>query len=158
MEMAVFGEHASNCKGSIAISTKEQAMASIHRDILIDVPAAALWDAMRDVGALHTRLAPGFITHCEMDGDAARKIRFANGIEAREIIISIDDARRRIVWSAAGGRLTHHNASTEITAAGDARCHVAWIADLQPMAPAVATMIEAGLAAMKAHAEATAPG
>lgn len=134
-------------------------MASIHRDITINAPAAALWDAMRDVGALHTRLAPGFITHCEMDGsiegEVARQIRFANGIEVREVIITIDDAARRLVWSAAGGRLTHHNASAQVFAEGEGRCRFVWIADLLPhaMAPAVTAMIEDGLRAMKAHAE-----
>lgn len=130
-------------------------MASIHRDIVINTPAAALWDAMRDPGALHTRLAPGFIAHCEMEGDAARNIRFANGMEARELIITIDDERRRIVWSAQSERLTHHNASTQIHEEGTTRCRVVWIADLLPdaIAPAVTAMIEAGLQAMKAHAE-----
>lgn len=130
-------------------------MASIQREITINAPAAAIWDAVRDVGALHTRLAPGFITHCEMDGDDARKIRFANGIEAREVIVTIDDAARRLVWSAAGARLTHHNASAQVFDEGEDRCRFVWIADLLPhaMAPAVTGMIEAGLQAMKAHAE-----
>jgi carbon monoxide dehydrogenase subunit G len=134
-------------------------MASIQRDITINVSPAALWDAVRDVGALHTRLAPGFITHCELDdsveGEVARKIRFANGIEAREVIITVDDEARRLVWSAAGARLTHHNASAQLFDAGDGRCRFVWIADLLPhaMAPAVTGMIEAGLQAMKVHAE-----
>lgn len=130
-------------------------MASIHRDILIDAPSAALWDALSDLGALHTRLVPGFVTHCEMDGDEARRIRFANGVEARETIISRDAATQRVAWSATGGRLTHHNASAQVFDEGAARCRVVWIADLLPhaMAPAIAAMIEAGLQAMKAHAE-----
>lgn len=134
-------------------------MASIRREILVDTPAAALWDAMRDVGALHTRLAPGFIADCAMDGDDARQIRFANGLTAREVIVDIDDPARRIAWSAAGGRLTHHNASTQIFDEGSTRCRVVWIADLLPhaLAPAVAGMIEAGLRVMKAHAETTRP-
>jgi carbon monoxide dehydrogenase subunit G len=134
-------------------------MASIHRDTLIAAPAAALWDAMRDVGALHTRLVPGFVTHCEMDGAAARKLRLANGMEAREVIVTVDDEQRRIVWSAAGGRLTHHNASAQVFDTGEARCRVVWIADLLPdaLAPAIAEMIQAGLAAMKSHAEHVAP-
>ncbi|CAM3907306.1 SRPBCC family protein [Roseateles saccharophilus] len=130
-------------------------MASIHRDILIHAPATALWDALLDIGALHTRLAPGFVTHCEMDGDAARQIRFANGVEARELIVTVDGASRRLVWSAAGGRLTHHNASAQVFDEGGTHCRVAWIADLLPdaMAPAITRMIEAGLLAMKTHAE-----
>ena len=92
-----------------------------------------------------TRLVPGFVTHCEMDGDAARKLRFANGAEAREVIVSVDDAMRRIAWSAAGGRLTHHNASAQVFDQGDGRCRVVWIADLLPdaLAPAIAEMIQA---------------
>ncbi len=134
-------------------------MACIHREILVDTPAAALWDAMRDAGALHTRLAPGFIADCTMDGDDARQVRFANGLSAREVIIDIDDQARRIAWSAAGGRLAHHNASTQVFDEGGTRCRVVWIADLLPhaLAPAIAGMIEAGLQAMKAHAETTRP-
>ncbi|WP_457422266.1 SRPBCC family protein [Roseateles sp. P5_E7] len=135
-------------------------MASIHREILVDVSAATLWDAMRDPGALHTRLAPAFITECTMDGDEARQLRFANGMTARELIIDINDDTRRIAWSAVGGRLTHHNASTQIFDEGGSRCRVVWIADLLPhaLAPAVAAMIDAGLQAMKAHAEQVAAG
>ena len=132
-------------------------MASIHRDIDIRAPGSALWEALRDVGALHTRLVPGFVTHCEMDGPDARRLRFANGVEARELIVTVDDAARRLVWSAAGGRLSHHNASAQVADTGDGQCRVTWVADLLPdaMAPAIAQMIEAGLRAMKAHAEAT---
>lgn len=134
-------------------------MASIQRETPIAAPAAALWSALRDVGALHTRLVPGFVTHCEMEGPDARRLRFANGVEAREVIVTVDDAARRIVWTAAGGRLTHHNASAQVFDAGAADgggCRVVWMADLLPdaMAPAIAQMIEAGLQAMKAHAEA----
>ncbi len=135
-------------------------MASIQRDILIDASASTLWKALSDVGALHTRLVPGFVTHCELDGsiegELARNIRFANGIETREIIVSADAEKRRLVWTAAGGRLTHHNASAQVLPEGDSRCRVVWVADLLPhaMAPAIAAMIEAGLQAMKAHAEA----
>jgi len=134
-------------------------MASIHRSVVITAPAASLWDAMRDVGELHTRLVPGFVTHCEIDasvaGEHARRLRFANGVETREVIVTVDDEARRIVWSATGARLTHHNASAQVIDEGGSRCRVVWIADLLPdaMAPAVAGMIEAGLQAMKAHAE-----
>lgn len=134
-------------------------MASIHREILVDTPAVNLWDAMRDVGALHTRLVPGFVADCAMDGDDVRQIRFANGLTAREVIVDIDNPARRIAWSAAGGRLTHHNASTQVFDEGGTRCRVVWIADLLPhaLAPAVAGMIEDGLRAMKSHAETPRP-
>jgi len=125
-------------------------MASIHQDILIEVPAEQLWDALRDVGALPTRLVQGFVTDCQLDGDA-RIVTFANGLIAREVIVTLDEPRRRLVWSAAGGRLSHHNASAQVFEEGPARCKVVWIADLLPheMAPAINDMIAQGLAAMK---------
>lgn len=133
-------------------------MASIHREILIDVPAARLWDAMRDVGALHTRLVPGFVTGCALDGEA-RDLTFANGAKARELIVDVDDQARRVAWAAVSERLTHHNASSQVLDEGPDRCRVVWIADLLPhaMAPAIAGMIEQGLKAMKAAAESSRP-
>lgn len=130
-------------------------MASIRKEILVDVPAEQVWDAMRDVDALATRLAKGFVTDCQMDGEA-RIVTFANGMVVREPIIDIGDADRRLVWSASGGRLSHYNASSQVFADGPTRCRVVWIADLLPhaMAPAIAGMIEQGLAAMKATLEA----
>ena len=133
-------------------------MATIHQETTIQADAAAVWDAMRDVGALHTRLVRGFVTDCRLDGDA-RIVTFANGMVAREVIVSIDDAQRRLVWSARGERLTHHNASAQVFADGAGSSRVVWIADLLPnaLAPAMAGMIEQGLCAMKATLEHSAP-
>ena len=124
-------------------------MASIRREISIAATAERVWDALRDVGALHTRLVPGFVTDCRLDSDA-RVVTFANGIVAREVIVDVSDEQRRIAWTAVGGRLTHHNASAQVFAEGQSS-RVVWIADLLPheMAPAIAGMIEQGLAAMQ---------
>jgi hypothetical protein len=125
-------------------------MASIRRTTPIECPAEAVWDALRDIGALHTRLVVGFVTGCTLE-DGARLVTFANGMTARELIVDVDDETRRIAWAAVGGRLTHHNASAQVYALGEDRCEVVWIADLLPheLKPAIATMIEQGLAAMK---------
>ena len=125
-------------------------MASIHQDIRIDVPPDQVWDALRDVGALHTRLVVGFVLECKLEGEM-RHLRFANGLQASERIISVDPERRRVAWSATGARLSHHNASAQVFDEGARRSRVVWIADLLPhdMAPAVATMIDEGLQAMK---------
>lgn len=129
-------------------------MASIHQEVAIRVAPAQVWDALRDVGALHTRLVKGFVTDCSLDGDA-RIVTFANGLTARELLLGVDDERRRVAWSAVGGRLSHHNASAQVLDAGDGTSRVVWIADLLPneMAPAIAGMIAQGLAAMKATLE-----
>ncbi|MEO5737366.1 MAG: SRPBCC family protein [Variovorax sp.] len=131
-------------------------MASIRREMDVAADAAQIWDAVRDVGALHQRLVKGFVVDCRLDGDEARIVKFANGMEARELIVDLDDAARRIVWSAAGGRLTHHNASLQVFDEGGGRSRVVWVADLLPnaLAPAIAGMIDDGMRAMKATLEA----
>jgi hypothetical protein len=49
-----------------------------------------VWAAFRDVGAIHTRLARGFVTDTKLEGDT-RIVTFANGVVARERIIDTDD-------------------------------------------------------------------
>jgi carbon monoxide dehydrogenase subunit G len=128
-------------------------MASITKEILVNAPADRVWDAVRDVGNIHKRLVPGFVTDCKMDGDA-RVVTFANGITVRELIVDLDEKNRRLVWSARGGRLTHHNASLQLTAEG-ATTRITWVADLLPneMRGAIEGMIEQGMQAMKATLE-----
>ncbi len=124
-------------------------MASIRREMQVATDAARAWDAMRDVGAVHTRLAPGFVVDTRLE-PGARVVTFANGLVARELIVDVDDAARRVAWAAVGGRLSHHNASLQVFADGD-RCRVVWIADLLPdeMAQPIAAMIDQGMGAMK---------
>ena len=125
-------------------------MASVRKEVSIDVPAEQLWAAVRDVGALHTRLVAGFVTDCRLEGDA-RVVTFANGVVARELIVDVNDKDRRLVWAAVGGRLTHHNASAQVFAEGAGRSRLVWIADLLPneLAPAIEAMLEQGTIAMK---------
>jgi len=125
-------------------------MASVHREIVVDRPVADVWDALADIGALHTRLVRGFVTDCRLE-PGARVVTFANGLVARELIVSVDAERRRVAWSVVGGRLSHHNASAQAFAEGDGACRIVWIADFLPdeHAPAIAGMIEQGLQAMR---------
>ena len=127
-------------------------MASIHREIAIEVASERVWDAVRDIGAIHERLAPGFVTDTVLeDGGAARVVTFGTGLVARELIVDRDDAKRRLAWSVVGGRMTHHNASLQIFADGGGRSRAVWIADLLPheLAGPVGGMIAQGLEAMK---------
>ena len=94
-------------------------MASIRRDIHIKASAESTWAAIRDVGAVHTRLAPGFVVDTRLE-EGARVVTFGNGLVARELIVDIDDEARRLVWAVVGGRLTHHNASLQVFADGEA--------------------------------------
>ncbi|MEO8142733.1 MAG: SRPBCC family protein [Betaproteobacteria bacterium] len=116
----------------------------------MDAHPEDVWDAVRDVGNTHQRLCPGFLTDCKMDGPDARIVTFGNGMVVKELIVSIEDDKRRVAWFAVGGRLSHYNASMQIFADGDGTKAV-WIADLLPneMAGAIGGMIEQGLGAMK---------
>lgn len=125
-------------------------MASIRKEILVEVPAGKAWDALRDVGEVHRRVAPGFVKECRMDGDA-RVITFGNGLAARELIVDVDDKARRLVYSARSERLQHHNASVQVFEDGSAHCRVVWIADVLPQEAAkmVGAMMEEGAAVMR---------
>jgi carbon monoxide dehydrogenase subunit G len=125
-------------------------VASIHREVRIAADPETVWDALRDVGALHQRLAPGFVTDVRME-EGARVVTFGNGVVARELIVDVDDRARRLVWSAAGGRMTHHNASAQVFPEGEGHSRFVWIADLLPhdVAPAIAGMMDQGLAVIK---------
>ncbi len=125
-------------------------MASVHKEVVIARPAADVWDALADIGALHTRLVKGFVVDTRLE-PGARVVTFANGIVARELIVDVDAASRRIAWSVVGGTLTHHNARAQAVAEGASSCRVVWVADFLPSdaADRIAGMIEHGLAAMK---------
>ena len=129
-------------------------MASIHKEIVIEASPELVWSAVRDIGAIHRRRAPGFVTDVKLE-EGARVVTFGNGAVARELIVDLDDQARRLVWSAVGGRMTHHNASAQVFQAGPQSTRFVWIADLLPheVAPAIAGMIEQGLAVIKTTLE-----
>ncbi len=126
-------------------------MASIRKEIVIEASPKRVWDAVRDVGAVHERLAPGFVVDTRLEA-GARVVTFANGLVARELIVDVDDEARRLAWAVVGSpRLTHHNASMQVFDDGDRGSRVVWIADLLPneIAGTIAAMIEEGLGVMK---------
>lgn len=126
-------------------------MATIHKEITVKANVRQVWDAMRDVGALHTRLVPGFVLDTKLE-PGARVVTFTNGRVVRERIVTIDDVARRVVWSATGDLLTHHNGSAQALEEPWGHTRVVWIADLLPdsAAAAVSQMMDAGMAAMQA--------
>jgi hypothetical protein len=125
-------------------------MATIQKEIVIERSKEFVWDAIRDVGAIHKRLVPGFVVDCKLEGDW-RTVTFANGMVVRELIVAVDDKTCRHAWSARGAPLTHHNASVQVFADADDKCRVVWIADLMPneVAETIAGMIQQGLSRMK---------
>jgi len=129
-------------------------MVSIRKEFEVKVPACAAWSALRDFHAVHERLAPGFVTHCQPDGEA-RIVTFANGAKAREMLVDADDARRRLVYAISNEKLVHYNAAIEVIALGADRCRLSWTVDLLPHSVAgyIDGQMEAAAAVMRATLE-----
>jgi carbon monoxide dehydrogenase subunit G len=117
-------------------------MATIRKEVRIEARPETAWDALRDVGALHTRVAPGFVTDVRLE-EGARIVTFGNGMVAREVIVSVEDDVRRLVWSIVGGRMTHHNGSAQVFADGPEGSRFVWTTDLLPdaLAPSIEAMM-----------------
>ncbi|HKD57486.1 MAG TPA: SRPBCC family protein [Hyphomicrobiaceae bacterium] len=127
-------------------------MASIRKEMPLDAAPETVWNAIRDVGSVHRRLAPGFVADCRLeDAGGSRVVTFANGLIARELIVAIDDEARRLVWAVVEGRPKHHNASLQVVAEGSEGSRIVWIADLLPddLAEPIAGMMEEGMRAMQ---------
>jgi hypothetical protein len=133
-------------------------MASIRKEMVVEAPADHVWSAIRDVGAVHTRLARQMVLDTRLDGDS-RLVTFANGEVVRERIVDIDDNARRLAYAVVEWRTTHHNASFQVIPDGNARCRLVWITDLLPdsVAELVNGFMEQGFAAMKKTLEAAVP-
>jgi len=125
-------------------------MASIHKDIPIDAHPDDVWAAVRDFGAVHRRLAPGFVLDAQLDGEA-RIVSFANGTTARELLVDCDEARRRLVYAVISERLRQHSASVQIIPDGEARARMVWIVDVLPheIAPYIDAQMDQGALAMQ---------
>jgi carbon monoxide dehydrogenase subunit G len=124
-------------------------MASIRKELVTSARPQSVWDAIRDIGALHTRLVPGFVVATRLE-PGARVVTFANGMTVKEPIVTVDDEGRRLVWTAEGGNLTHYNSSVQVFPESTGS-RVVWLSDFLPneAAGVVGPMMEQGMAAMK---------
>jgi carbon monoxide dehydrogenase subunit G len=126
------------------------AMAATTRvEIRIAAPVDEVWAAVRDVGAVHTRLAPGFVVDDRLE-NGVRTITFANGLVIKETIVSIDDENHRLGYSALGSRSRFHFASIEVVPDGEGS-RMIWIADALPddRKGPITAMMEQGAIVMK---------
>ena len=126
-------------------------MATIRREIIVAASPDAVWSVIRDVGAVHTRLAPGFVLDTRLEA-GARVVTFANGLVVREIVVGIDERSRRLAYRVAEGvQAEHHHASFEVLPHGPSGTRLVWITDVLPdtIAPDFEAMIEEGSAVIR---------
>ena len=130
-------------------------MASLRKETHIDAPPTLVWGALRDVGALHTKLVPGFVTDTRMDGNA-RIVTFGNGAVAREEIVSVDEQLRRVCWAILDPPFEHYSAAAWVEPEGDG-CRFTWSVDLLPdeMAGRVEGMMDTGIGVIRKTMENT---
>jgi hypothetical protein len=125
-------------------------MATIRSELKTRASAADVWSAIRDIGALHTRLVPGFATDTKLE-PGARIVTFVNGTVLREPIVTLDDEARRLVWTHQGGRAAHYNGALQVSELAGGLTSVVWTADFLPddIGAYMSQAIEAGMAAMQ---------
>jgi uncharacterized protein YndB with AHSA1/START domain len=128
-------------------------MASVRKETLIEAPVERVWDALRDWGAVHERLVPGFVVDARLDG-SDRLVTFFNGTTVREVMIDLDDADRRLVWSVVDGPYSHHNSCAQVFGE-DGRTRFVWITDFLPHEEAerMEAMMERGATVLRDMAE-----
>lgn len=128
-------------------------MASICIETPIDTAPDKAWEALRDWGALHERLAPGFVTATTVEGDD-RIVTFFTGTTVRERILDVDEKRRRLAWSIVDGPYEHHNGAAQVIERDGSTVFV-WTTDLLPHAAADRTreLMQRGCEVIKATLE-----
>jgi hypothetical protein len=133
------------------VTKKVSNMASICKDIPIHAHPDAVWEAVRDFGAVHQRLNPGFVVDCRLDGNA-RIVTFHNGNVVREEFVDCDDTRRRLAYAITGReRVNHYNGSVQVLGDGDNRSRIIWIVDVLPneIAPYISEQMDLAAVAMQ---------
>lgn len=131
-------------------------MTSVIEEVTIAAAPDDVWAALRDFGALHTRLAAGFVVDSRLDGDDGRTriVTFANGATARETLVGLDEASRRLCYTVVEGPLgaTHHSASAQVFAEPDGSTRFVWTTDVLPdeLGDPVRQLMQQGLTAIAA--------
>lgn len=125
-------------------------MATISREFLIEASPNAVWERISDAGAVNELI--DFVGDVTLDGD---RRYCAIGEEGRldELIVSVDDASKRFVYSIRESPFgfEHHSASWQTLGDDDGRTRFVWIADFKPdaVAPALETAIDQAVVSIK---------
>ncbi len=126
-------------------------MASIIKEIELDVGADVAWAMLREVGEAERAFTP-VLTDSRLDG-GVRTVTFANGMVVKEQIVDIDEGHRRVAYAVVEGQFSHHSASMQVIDRGEGKSCVVWTSDLLPneAAPMVRELVEQGSAALQVN-------
>lgn len=127
-------------------------MASIIKEIPINANYKKVWDAVRDVEHVHTRLVPGYAAKTSICGDA-RILTMSNGNIVKELIVDINDELYRLAYAVKETPmpLLHHHASFQVFPEGENACRLVWITDILPndLEPEVRARVDRGAVVIK---------
>ncbi|MBU3060456.1 SRPBCC family protein [Nocardia sp. NEAU-G5] len=134
-------------------------IATITESTVISATPTQVWAAVSDVGRVHERLLPGYVSDTRVEGDV-RYLTMPTGAVIREYIVSVDDEARRLAYSAVEGfslPIDHHHASFQVFS-DEAGARLVWITDVLPHAAAAEARLRIvrGLQVMRETIEAQA--
>ncbi|MFI9533320.1 SRPBCC family protein [Nocardia fusca] len=135
-------------------------MASIHKEFVVDATPEQVWEVLGDFGAVHERLAPGFVTGTRLDADT-RTVAFADGTIVAERLVDLDPVRKRVAYTVVGGSLhpSHHHASMQALPDTGGGTLFVWHTDVLPdeLAAPISEFVEQGSAVMRRALEGSVP-
>lgn len=127
-------------------------MASVYKEINIDLEPSKVWDSVRDVGNVHMRLVPGYAAETRIEGDF-RILTMSNGNIVKELIVDIDDRNCRLAYAVKETQMpiTYHHASFQVFPEGENACRLVWITDILPheLEPEVRARVDRGAVVIK---------
>ena len=120
-------------------------MATIYKEAKVNASVDQLWKAISDVGNIDKLL--GFLESAEMDGNV-RTCAIEGGGVLSELIISIDEERRRVAYTITESPFgfEHHSASMRAVADGETSVFI-WETDVMPdaMLEALEPVLDGGI-------------
>ena len=128
--------------------------ASVRRQTVIGVPAAAAWAVVTRADVLH-HWFPG-LRDVVMTAPRVRRITTGTGVSLDEEILTNDPLQRRFQYRIVGGLFAEHLASIDVIALADDRCLVTYATDADPatMAIVLGGVTEEALTSLRAQLEA----
>lgn len=124
-------------------------MATLTRRFPVDVDVERAWARVSDVGSVNELI--DFLGEVTLDGDR-RVCAMPDGGQLDELIVTVDDARRRLVYSIVDSpfQFSHHSASMQVVDRNGTTEFV-WTTDFKPdaIAPALEEAVDAAVVSIE---------